>query len=279
MGVPSVTTNLSGFGCFIEENIDEPSEFGIYIVDRRMKSIEESIQQLADIIFTFSHKSRRQRINQRNRCERLSDLLDWNKMGLEYVKARLLALRRAYPSAFSSSDSIDLTISEDAEDTSIDASAVAETFDSNRNLYSPTSANFEEESQLDALTNLQLNPQHDFLRVSVNLVKPSATSATASSQPALQADAKVIQTRPIITFNPTTPSATDDLEKHKNGLDEMLKESCKESEQRRGQSRERQISPGPTVTNANVSSAPVTASPGTNSKQAKVHSTVSPPPT
>jgi glycogen(starch) synthase len=45
-------------------------------------------------------KSRRQRINQRNRTERLSELLDWKSLGLEYVKARQLALRRAYPDSF-----------------------------------------------------------------------------------------------------------------------------------------------------------------------------------
>jgi glycogen(starch) synthase len=45
-------------------------------------------------------KSRRQRINQRNRTERLSELLDWKSLGLEYAKARQLALRRAYPDSF-----------------------------------------------------------------------------------------------------------------------------------------------------------------------------------
>lgn len=48
----------------------------------------------------FSSKSRRQRINQRNRVERLSPLLDWKNLGIEYSKARQLALRRAYPESF-----------------------------------------------------------------------------------------------------------------------------------------------------------------------------------
>ena len=100
MGVPSITTNLSGFGCFMDDNIENPSDYGIYIVDRRMKSVEESIQQLADLMLSFCQKSRRQRINQRNRTERLSDILDWKRMGLEYVKARQLALRRKYSDSF-----------------------------------------------------------------------------------------------------------------------------------------------------------------------------------
>jgi len=99
MGVPSITTNLSGFGCFMEEMITHPNDYGIYIVDRRMRGIEESVQQLTDFMFEFSQKSRRQRINQRNRTERLSDLLDWKRMGIEYQKARWVAVRRKWPEA------------------------------------------------------------------------------------------------------------------------------------------------------------------------------------
>jgi glycogen(starch) synthase len=98
MGVPSITTNLSGFGCYMEELIENASDYGIYIVDRRSKGVDDSVNQLADYMFEFAQKSRRQRINQRNRTERLSDLLDWKRMGMEYVKARQLALRRGmYP--------------------------------------------------------------------------------------------------------------------------------------------------------------------------------------
>lgn len=100
MGIPSITTNLSGFGCFMQDLIERPQDEGCYIVDRRMQSVEDSVNQLTDNMFTFCNKTRRQRINQRNRVERLSPLLDWKNLGVEYSKARLLALRRAYPDAF-----------------------------------------------------------------------------------------------------------------------------------------------------------------------------------
>lgn len=77
MGVPSITTNLSGFGCYMDELIENSQDYGIYIVDRRMKSVEDSVTQLTDQMVSFCQKTRRQRINQRNRTERLSDLLDW----------------------------------------------------------------------------------------------------------------------------------------------------------------------------------------------------------
>jgi glycogen synthase len=100
MGIPSVTTNLSGFGCFMQDLIERPQDEGCYIVDRRMQSVEDSVNQLTEHMFTFCAKTRRQRINQRNRVERLSPLLDWKNLGIEYSKARQLALRRAYPDAF-----------------------------------------------------------------------------------------------------------------------------------------------------------------------------------
>jgi len=100
MGVPSITTNLSGFGCFMDEILENSSDYGIYIINRRMKSTDESTQQLVDYMLQFCQKTRRQRINQRNRTERLSDLLDWKLVGMEYVRARKLALHRAYPDSF-----------------------------------------------------------------------------------------------------------------------------------------------------------------------------------
>ena len=102
MGVPSITTNLSGFGAYMEDLIEanQAKDYGIYIVDRRFKSPDESVEQLVNFMEEFTKKTRRQRINQRNRTERLSDLLDWRRMGLEYVKARQLALRRGYPELF-----------------------------------------------------------------------------------------------------------------------------------------------------------------------------------
>lgn len=100
MGIPSVTTNLSGFGCFMEEHISDPAAYGIYIVDRRFRSPEESCNQLTQFMFTFCQQSRRQRIIQRNRTERLSDLLDWRYLGRFYIHARHLALSRAFPDKF-----------------------------------------------------------------------------------------------------------------------------------------------------------------------------------
>jgi glycogen(starch) synthase len=87
MGIPSITTNLSGFGCFMQDLIERPQDEGCYIIDRRMQSVEDSVNQLTENMYTFCAKTRRQRINQRNRVERLSPLLDWKNLGIEYSNA------------------------------------------------------------------------------------------------------------------------------------------------------------------------------------------------
>ncbi|XP_030759671.1 glycogen [starch] synthase [Sitophilus oryzae] len=97
MGIPSITTNLSGFGCFMEEHIADPQSYGIYIVDRRNIGLEDSVRQLAHFMYDFSRLSRRQRIIQRNRTERLSDMLDWRSLGVYYRQARLQALHKLFP--------------------------------------------------------------------------------------------------------------------------------------------------------------------------------------
>lgn len=97
MGVPSVTSNLSGFGLFMETLIDDPASYGIYVIDRRFKAPDESIQQLAAHMYDFTTLTRRQRVNLRNRTERLSDLLGWANLGVEYERARGLSASRAFP--------------------------------------------------------------------------------------------------------------------------------------------------------------------------------------
>ena len=64
------------------DHIADPMSYGIYVVDRRFISLDESLNQLATYMFDFTRLNRRQRIIQRNRTERLSDLLDWRNLSM-----------------------------------------------------------------------------------------------------------------------------------------------------------------------------------------------------
>eukprot|EP00127_Corallochytrium_limacisporum_P006868 Clim_evm83s236 gene=Clim_evmTU83s236 len=100
MGVPSVTSNLSGFGCFISDHVVDPSSYGVYIIDRHFSIRDDALKALGREMFQFTQLSRRQRINLRNRTERLSELLDWKRLGMYYVRARSHSLHKAYPENF-----------------------------------------------------------------------------------------------------------------------------------------------------------------------------------
>jgi len=48
LGIPSITSDLSGFGLFIRERVNEPESYGISVIDRRYKDPQDSIDQLAE---------------------------------------------------------------------------------------------------------------------------------------------------------------------------------------------------------------------------------------
>ncbi|MCB9850554.1 MAG: glycogen synthase [Phycisphaerales bacterium] len=97
LGIPSVCTDLSGFGAFIQANVLDHEENGIYVLKRRHVDTGAAIDQLTDVLIRFAQMTRRQRIQMRNRVERLSECLDWTELHPAYEEARELALQRAYP--------------------------------------------------------------------------------------------------------------------------------------------------------------------------------------
>ncbi len=96
MGIPSVCTDLSGFGAFMQAKFSDHDENGIYVLKRRHRDTNDSIAQLADIMMRFCAMNRRQRIQLRNRVERLAQCLDWTELNPAYEEARALAMQRAY---------------------------------------------------------------------------------------------------------------------------------------------------------------------------------------
>ena len=93
-GVPAVTSNLSGFGDFVLQNINNPEEKGILVIDKVKNTFHESAQQLADAMFKFVKQSRRERVEMRNKSEASSVSFDWNLLVKYYDKAYFLSIQR-----------------------------------------------------------------------------------------------------------------------------------------------------------------------------------------
>lgn len=93
-GVPSVTSDLSGFGTYLLKHLPNHADCGGFVSRRRFFSFNESTQALTDWLFEFCGQSRRDRIAQRNRAENLSTHFDWRNLGQNYIKAYDMATQR-----------------------------------------------------------------------------------------------------------------------------------------------------------------------------------------
>ena len=86
LGTPSVTSNLSGFGEYVLDHIEEPNKKGLYVLDRKKGNYQEEKNNLAQLLFDFCQQTRRERIHQRNLLESLSVDFDWSKKIENYLK-------------------------------------------------------------------------------------------------------------------------------------------------------------------------------------------------
>ena len=128
MGVPSISSNLTGFANYITSRVDEPSKSGIYIVDRRyhlflfasslrylplidfVHTMKQCLKSLiACSVFVtcldanvlrcavyFSSQFMYSLLQLRNRTESLSSFLDWTLLGKQYIHA----YKKAYATKF-----------------------------------------------------------------------------------------------------------------------------------------------------------------------------------
>ncbi len=94
LGIPAVTTDLSGFGAYVQRHVPDNREHGLLVLQRGRQSFDQCCNELTDHLFQFTQMSRRQRIELRNRVERLSEIFDWSVLLRHYQEAHELALER-----------------------------------------------------------------------------------------------------------------------------------------------------------------------------------------
>ena len=94
LGVPAITTDLSGFGAYVNRHVEHAADNGVFVVNRRNTSFDQSAEELTNILFQFCQLNRRQRIEMRNRVERLSEMFDWSTLIGHYHEAHDMALER-----------------------------------------------------------------------------------------------------------------------------------------------------------------------------------------
>lgn len=93
-GVPTITSDLSGFGDYVLKYKDDHEKDGVYVVNRRYRNYDDSANQLADQMYKFVVSARGSRILQRNRVTQSAEHFDWEHLTLYYERAYALALDR-----------------------------------------------------------------------------------------------------------------------------------------------------------------------------------------
>lgn len=93
-GVPSITSELAGFGNYVEINIPDHDDKGLYLIHRRSGDFFQVAENLANIMMKFVRFSRRERIALRYKCEEASIHFDWSNLGKYYDDAYNMAINR-----------------------------------------------------------------------------------------------------------------------------------------------------------------------------------------
>lgn len=94
MGVPAITSDLAGFGRYVDEKFREHDMWGLHVLKRRNRSFHDSAADLARWLLAFCRLERRGRIDLRNDVERHAAEFDWSRLGKHYHQAHDLAVER-----------------------------------------------------------------------------------------------------------------------------------------------------------------------------------------
>lgn len=86
-GALSITTDMAGFGKFLQEKTDKEERKGIKVLERENKSYEEASHQLADMISDITEYSKTEITERKHNARKLAQLTSWEKLGENYRKA------------------------------------------------------------------------------------------------------------------------------------------------------------------------------------------------
>ncbi|MBU0614775.1 MAG: glycogen/starch synthase [Nanoarchaeota archaeon] len=93
-GVPSITTDLAGFGIFAEKNIKTKENPGIWVIKRRGKTYPEVVSQLTDAMYNYTNLPTKERIQNKITAEHFVRLLDWKNLIINYLEAQNAAMSK-----------------------------------------------------------------------------------------------------------------------------------------------------------------------------------------
>ncbi|MEY4576231.1 MAG: hypothetical protein RL701_934 [Pseudomonadota bacterium] len=94
LGTPAISSDLAGFGRYVDEVLPDHDQWGVWVLPRRGRSFDEAADDLARRAFEFCMYTRRERVGLRNEVEKRSWEFDWSRLGTAYHEAHDLAFER-----------------------------------------------------------------------------------------------------------------------------------------------------------------------------------------
>jgi len=92
LGVPALTTDLTGFGRFVKNH--NSGKEGIYLLERLNKNEDSVIEELAGVMRKFLRFTQQERVDCKLNAKNFSNLADWKIFIEDYVNAHNAALHK-----------------------------------------------------------------------------------------------------------------------------------------------------------------------------------------
>jgi len=94
LGVASLTSNLSGFGRYFYEKLQDSELPGIYILDIEKKKREDMMNDFVDILYNYTNLDKRGRIDNKIQARKVAFMADWKIFAENYIDAHNLAISK-----------------------------------------------------------------------------------------------------------------------------------------------------------------------------------------
>ncbi len=92
LGIPALTTDLSGFGLFVKNH--GANKEGLYLLERLNKPEDQVIDEFANIMHKFTKFTQQQRVDCKLNAKNFSGLADWKIFVEYYINAHNMALQK-----------------------------------------------------------------------------------------------------------------------------------------------------------------------------------------
>ncbi len=94
LGVASITTDLSGFGRYIEKTLHQTKAPGVFVLPRLNKMDREVTEELATTLYNYSQLPREERIANKIAAREIAKLADWSILIKNYFRAHEMAAKK-----------------------------------------------------------------------------------------------------------------------------------------------------------------------------------------